>query len=364
MNRSGDGRTIGTPRVSVVVTCHNLGRYLDEAVNSVLAQTMRDFEIIIVNDGSTDDFTNRLLADYRKPKTTVYKTENRGPAAARNVGIEKASAPYIFPLDADDILEPECLEKTTGLLDTSPDIAVASFWYRGFGADEFEYSPPDYDLVSILAENSICGNSLFRRRIWEEVGGYDEEMREGCEDWEFWIRVLAAGYRVKIIPEFLFRYRIRRDSRDSVNRRPESRMRSMRYIVEKHRRLYEKYFIEVLIKKDRLLVESNSYQCELRHAVLWYKSGREKHERYIAELEARVRELHGALRDARKGNEETIREQSRLIDEQRRLLDLREHELCSLRSSKAWRMGCALKDARRSLKGFVLLPFRIARIMR
>ena len=105
------------PTVSVIMPCYNLGQYLDEAVDSVLSQTYQDFEIIIINDGSTDDLTNELLKGYNRPKTSVYHTENQGLPATRNYGIEKATGKYICCLDADDKYHPEFLEKTVRVLD-------------------------------------------------------------------------------------------------------------------------------------------------------------------------------------------------------------------------------------------------------
>ena len=89
-------------KVSVIIPCYNQGQYIEEAVKSVLAQTYQNFEIIIVNDGSTDEFTNKLLSDYDKQKTKVLHTDNQGLASARNNGIKVAKGKYILPLDADE----------------------------------------------------------------------------------------------------------------------------------------------------------------------------------------------------------------------------------------------------------------------
>src|SRR6185503_3763377 len=106
-----------TPKVAVIVTCHNLGQYLDEAVASVLAQTYQDFEIVIVDDGSTDATTRALLADYRRPGTRVIHSAHAGFSAARNPAIANSIAAYLCALDADDRLEPTCFEKAVPILD-------------------------------------------------------------------------------------------------------------------------------------------------------------------------------------------------------------------------------------------------------
>ena len=95
------------PRISVIVPCYNLGAYLDEAVKSVLAQTYQDFEILIVDDGSTDPVTISLLDHYAQPKTTVFRTSNQKLAAARNFLIARARGTYLCALDADDKLHPQ-----------------------------------------------------------------------------------------------------------------------------------------------------------------------------------------------------------------------------------------------------------------
>jgi glycosyltransferase involved in cell wall biosynthesis len=98
------------PKISVIIPCFNQGPYLDEAVDSVLAQTFQDFEILVVDDGSTDAETIKILRDFARPKTRIIRTENQGLSAARNNGIREAMGEYILPLDADDKIGPGYLE--------------------------------------------------------------------------------------------------------------------------------------------------------------------------------------------------------------------------------------------------------------
>ena len=118
-----------TPSVSFVIPCYNLGRYLGEAVQSVLDQTVQDFEILIVDDGSTDLVTQQLLADGTRPdwpRTRVVHSENRGLPAAKNLGLAQTTAPYVCMLDADDRLDPRFLAVSTGALDSEPNVAFVS----------------------------------------------------------------------------------------------------------------------------------------------------------------------------------------------------------------------------------------------
>ena len=112
------------PKVSVVIPCFNHGRYLEEAVSSVLEQTFGDYEIIVVNDGSTDPFTVDLLKNYHPQKTRTLHTENQGLPTARNTGIAAATGDYILPLDADDKIGSEYLEQAVRVMDEQPNIGI------------------------------------------------------------------------------------------------------------------------------------------------------------------------------------------------------------------------------------------------
>ncbi|MCI5167028.1 MAG: glycosyltransferase family 2 protein, partial [Candidatus Electrothrix sp. GM3_4] len=112
------------PRVSVVIPCYNQGSFIDETIHSVLAQTWQYFEIIVVNDGSTDPFTVNHLQQLNFPKTRVLHTENQGLSSARNNGIREAQGEYILPLDADDRIGPTYLEQAIRLLDADPELGI------------------------------------------------------------------------------------------------------------------------------------------------------------------------------------------------------------------------------------------------
>ena len=113
--------------------CFNLGQYVDEAVDTVLAQTYQDFEILLVDDGSTDPDTRRLVDSYSRPKTRVVRLPHRGVVAARNAGIAESAGEYLSFFDVDDRMAPRFLEKTVERLDAQPDAAFASCWFRLFG---------------------------------------------------------------------------------------------------------------------------------------------------------------------------------------------------------------------------------------
>jgi glycosyltransferase involved in cell wall biosynthesis len=159
------------PTVSVVILCYNLGAYLDQAVQSVLDQTLKDFEIIIIDDGSPDPATRRLFTCCQRPKTRILRTENRGQAEARNLGVREARGRYITCLDADDMFEPKFLERTVEVLESDPSIAFASCWLTASGEAQFLWSPTTCDFPHLLAEDTVCTASLTRKEALVEAEG-------------------------------------------------------------------------------------------------------------------------------------------------------------------------------------------------
>lgn len=240
-----------TPKVSVVIPCYNLGQYLDEAVASVLAQTYQDFEIIIVNDGSTDPSTNQLLATYRRPQTRVLQAEHQGVMRARNLGIATAAGQYLCALDADDKLDASYLEKAVTILDRDESIAFVSCWLRTFGDEDWVWKQERCDFPTLLGECTVATPSLVRLSAVRAVGGFDARMPEqGYEDWDLWISLVEQGFRGTIVPEVLFYYRRRAASVSRGCERPETHLLLMRYMIDKHRDSYQKHLFELLLRKE------------------------------------------------------------------------------------------------------------------
>lgn len=308
------------PKVSVVIPCYNLGKYLDETVDSVLRQTFQDFEIIIINPGSSDGFTNKLLSNYKRPKTKVISTPHMGVSESRNVGIREAGSPYICCLDSDDLIEPTCLEKTTKILDEHPTIGFVSFWYKMFDDGQGMVMHESCGIVDFLVDNSACAAAVFRKKAWEKCGGYDESLKTGFEDWDFWINILTKGYEAYIVKEFLFKYRIRPDARHHTCDNSARRRVLYRVLMKKYEKVFRDNALDIITGKDHLFAQSREYWQYLRDDVI------------------RLRQ--------------EIQEKERIIGE-------REHALRALQSSKAWKLGNAFRDARGSVRGFFLLPFRI-----
>jgi len=200
------------PLVSIVIPCYNQGQFIEDAVASAAMQSFVDLEIIIVNDGSTDSYTNELLAGYERDRVRVIATDNRGLAAARNTGIRAASGKYILPLDSDDTISQGYVEKAVTILQENSEIGIVYCRATLFGAVETDWDLPEYSLQSMLIDNIIFCSAFFRRDDWLAVGGYDEGMIYGWEDYSLWLSLIQRGKKVYQIPERLFRYRVSSDS--------------------------------------------------------------------------------------------------------------------------------------------------------
>ena len=196
------------PKVSVIIPCFNQGQFLGQAIVSVQNQTFQDIEIIIVNDGSTDDETAEICSSFEGPGIKVMHTVNQGLAAARNTGIEQAEGIYILPLDADDKIGPNYIKEAAAILDEEPDVGIVYCKAQLFGAVNSQWPLPEYSLEEMLKNNIIFCSALFRRDDWQRVGGYDPGMIYGWEDYDFWISLIERGRQVRQLADTCFFYRV------------------------------------------------------------------------------------------------------------------------------------------------------------
>ena len=179
------------PLVSVIIPCYNQSHFLREAVTSAIDQTYKNWEIIIVNDGSLDTTStvskNLILANSQY-QIRLVEQKNQGLSSARNAGIAAANGEYIMPLDADDILTKNALTDLLEICLKSNVPCVAFGSYQMFGTEN--RIVPSYELYSpenIKQSNMIHPSSLYHKSILNLVGGYKVGMKEGYEDWEFWV---------------------------------------------------------------------------------------------------------------------------------------------------------------------------------
>lgn len=202
------------PLVSVIVPCFNQGAFLAETLHSVLVQTYSDWECIIVDDGSEDDSSAVAAAFVNKDRRFSYiKQANQGPCIARNNGIASSKGTFILPLDSDDIIDPTYLEKAVGYFNNHPDTKVVYCCADRFGEEHGEWRLPPYSYDALIRSNCLIVSSLFRRKDFDQIGGYNPQMDSGLEDWEFWLELLRPNDKVHQIDEVLFHYRVMTGSR-------------------------------------------------------------------------------------------------------------------------------------------------------
>lgn len=237
--------------ISIVIPCYNQGPYIHEAINSCLNQTFKEIEIIVINDGSNDEVTNEILSSLSNNIVLVNHEKNKGLSAARNTGIKKAKFDFILTLDADDKLEYSFLSKTFALLTSDAKYAAVSTGVKRFGASEESYIPKGGGITNFMVGNSSSATALFKKDIVNKVGGYDENMQDGFEDWELYIRLTEAGYEIGIIEEELFYYRTKDVSMMNLSVTKSKEILS--YIYNKHTDIINRNVKDIFIESNSSL---------------------------------------------------------------------------------------------------------------
>ena len=223
-------------KVSVVIPCYNQSKYLPDAVLSVINSTYKNIEIIVVNDGSTD-ITEENLKKLLPDNVILLNQKNSGVCAARNNGINASTGEYILPLDADDKIAPEYIEKAVTILDENPAIGIVYCEAQFFGAKNDKWDLKPATVTNMLAENKLFCSAIFRKT---SCPYYNSEMESGCEDWDFWLSIIEKGAKIYQIPEILFYYR------KYDNQRTQKALSFTNYIkiriniVKRHKKLYLK----------------------------------------------------------------------------------------------------------------------------
>ena len=200
--------------VSIVISCYNQGATLLEALASVeQVQNENVTDVIIVDDGSSETETTKILDELAKTGRCVVSQSHRGLAAARNAGIRSAKGEFILSLDSDNRLRDVYLNEGVSLLRRNPSAGVIYSDAEYFGEKSGRSEIPEFDLLSLIRGNFIDACALFRKKLWEDVGGYDERMPwTGWEDWDFWLRAAYYGASFVHLPKVGFDYRVRNDS--------------------------------------------------------------------------------------------------------------------------------------------------------
>lgn len=270
MNKNKDN--FGTD-IEAVITSFNQGSMILEALESLCAQTVLPQKIIIVDDGSTDEYSIRVLKEIEKKSdlpipVMIHYQENRGVSAARNAGIKKAQAPMVLVLDGDDKLKPEFTEYVSQLLRDSPSMVAASSFMHTFGVLESVVRPAGGKISSFLSRNCCPATHILRREIFEQCGGYDESMRSGFEDWDFFLSMIETSPEawIGIVDKPLIQYRTAPAS--SNIKSMDKRLEIMRFMIEKHISSYHDHLADALLGIETISnLRLYHWENEVTHAI-------------------------------------------------------------------------------------------------
>jgi glycosyltransferase involved in cell wall biosynthesis len=258
-------------KISIVVPCYNQAQYLDECLNSVINQIYQNWECIIVNDGSQDNTEEMATIWTQRDNRFKYiKKENGGLSSARNEGIKNAKGKYILPLDSDDKISIDYVSKAIEIFTEN---AITTLVYCNawlFGNKEELWKLPDYEYFRLLCGNVIFCSAIFRKEEWNIIGGYDESLKNGHEDWDFWLRLLNKDSIVVRLPIVGFFYRQKSISMLAEIEKSERRKHIDNYIFMKQIPVIETYFDKSfpLIIKEYLEIKKNANDIRTDYKIL------------------------------------------------------------------------------------------------
>ena len=232
---------MSVPLVSVVIPCRDDGRYLEEALASITAQTLPGREVLVVDDGSTEAQTRQLFDAWSRSDARLLRLPAVGISAARNLAIAQARGEFILPLDADDRIAPRYLERAVDLLEREPAVGIVECEAELFGDVSGPWNRPPFRMPHYLLGNTIAPAALFRKADFERTRGYNPNMVHGWEDFDLWLSLLELGLGVARLPETMFFYRQRPRSRS--RKLSQDRRTGWAYarILLNHKRLYARH---------------------------------------------------------------------------------------------------------------------------
>jgi glycosyltransferase involved in cell wall biosynthesis len=203
---------MGSEIISIIIPCYNQGLYIQDALDSLKKCDPRLYEVIIINDGSSDNYTNEYLKRLSENGYHVIFQENKGLGEARNVGIAHSKGQYILPLDADNKILPAYLEDSFRIFSKEKETAVVYGNAGYFGQKTGVLKPGHFNLQRMMLGNYIDACAVIRKSVLEEVGYYDNMQIMGFEDWDLWLRIAFKEYKFHYIDKVLFEYRVSANS--------------------------------------------------------------------------------------------------------------------------------------------------------
>jgi len=225
------------PLVSVIVPLYNASPFIGEALESIVASTYRPIEVIVMDDGSTDDSCNVAQSFAQThPEVRVLTQSNAGASAARNHAIRESKGEFILPVDADNRIHPLYIEEAVAVLTNQPEVRVVGCRAEYFGDKTGEWTTPRFSHALLARKNMIDTCSMYRRKDWDRTPGYNEHCA-AREDWDLWLSLFELDGEFVRLPEIRLFYRVRKSSKriqdralkhqliDEINRRHPAYMK-------------------------------------------------------------------------------------------------------------------------------------------
>lgn len=248
------------PLVSIIIPYYNNGKTIQETIDSISNQSYPNYEIWIINDGSTDKYSIEKLKDFEtNSNIKIIHQENAGPSVARNNGIKQAQGKYIVFLDSDDLIRKETIHQCLHVLDHNPEISMVYGDNNHFGTSNFIRKQKPLNISELLVYNTIAICCMIRKSVFEQGYYFDEYLsKKGLEDYELWITMVANNFKFQYINEILFDIRITEKSRtvDVANKNSED---INNYMNKKHANFISSEY-KKLFYGNKAVLESPDYK--------------------------------------------------------------------------------------------------------
>ena len=248
---------------SVIVPCYNYGKYLEECIQSVINQTYKKYEIIIINDGSVDntyEIATNLIGENTDTYIRLINQKNTGqPAISRNNGIKFSNGKYILCLDADDKISPNYLQDAYETFNSNKDISILFPNLKHFGDEETYIQFQNVDPQLVFHQNCYLVSSIFAKKVWDETGGYSTNV-PGYEDWDFWVNAVSRGFQFKHLINSTLFYRKHGEGMYKIGSNRDQKNKAN--IILNNKKVYSETQINwaknVILGKDELLLENQT----------------------------------------------------------------------------------------------------------
>lgn len=232
------------PLVSIITTCYNDGKYLQESIDSVKTQTYSNIEYIIIDDGSTDKVTLDLLKDIgRDNQIKLITTVNQGVCKARNQAINECKGLFVLILDSDDLISSHFVELAVIKMLEDVNVKLVATDYKFFGRINNIIRLEKYSIERLMGHNLFVVSTMFRKFDFDSVGGFNLNMKEGLEDWDLWLSILKNGGDVKYVKGINFFYRIKpKKYSRNISSAVKNHEKLRRILWDNHKELYSKNY--------------------------------------------------------------------------------------------------------------------------